>query len=271
MPKPIRPAPGPNVPTPVPNRNDRVNFASRGDATMTALPPAIDGVNTSIAYVADALDYVDEQIDVLETAVEQAGDARDEAVEASQAAVNAPGTSGTSSTSLVVGSGTKTFTTQQGKAWVVGQPVVISRTAAPSTVQMYGVISAYNSGTGSMSVVVPSDGVVGSGTYSDWTIALAGQRGPSEMTWTPVTGTTHTAAARQELALRNVGATTVSLNASPVDGERVTVLIENGRRDNVVNRNGKTIMGVADNMQLDDPDVPWPFVFSTPLDTWRLV
>ena len=88
-------------------------------------------------------------------------------------AVNAPGTSGTSVTSLTVSSGTQTFTTQTAKAWVVGQPVSIARTSAPGTTCMYGTITAYNSGTGSMSVLVGT-GFIGSGTFTDWTIGLSG-------------------------------------------------------------------------------------------------
>jgi hypothetical protein len=108
---------------------------------------------------------------------DQSGAYRDQAQAAAATAVNAPGTSGTSATSLAVTAGTKTLTTQPGKAWVVGQPVVISRTATPTAVQMYGVIASYDSGTGAMTVTVPADGLVGSGTYTDWTIALTGRRG----------------------------------------------------------------------------------------------
>jgi hypothetical protein len=84
-------------------------------------------------------------------------------------AVNAPGTSGTSTTSLTIGVGTQTFTTQTAKAWVVGQFVTIAG-AAPANA-MNGYISAYNSGTGSMSVVVST--ISGSGTFASWTIGLS--------------------------------------------------------------------------------------------------
>jgi len=84
-------------------------------------------------------------------------------------ALNAPGTSGTSTTSLTIGVGTQTFTTQTAKAWVVGQFVTIAG-AAPANA-MNGYISAYNSGTGSMSVVVST--ISGSGTFASWTIGLS--------------------------------------------------------------------------------------------------
>ena len=84
-------------------------------------------------------------------------------------AVNAPGTSGTSTTSLTIGVGTQTFTTQTAKAWVVGQFVTIAG-AAPANA-MNGYISAYDTGTGSMSVVVST--ISGSGTFASWTIGLS--------------------------------------------------------------------------------------------------
>ena len=108
------------------------------------------------------------------TSATNAGNSATAAAASALSAVNAPGTSGTSTSSFTVSTGTKTFTTQTGKAWQPGQPVVIARTSNPTGVQMYGVISAYNSGTGAMSVLVTPGFVQGSGTYNDWTIALTG-------------------------------------------------------------------------------------------------
>jgi len=86
-------------------------------------------------------------------------------------AVNAPGTSGTSTTSNAAGTGAKTWTTQTGKAWVVGQWVTVARTADPAGVWMLGQITAYNSGTGSLTVNVLYASA--STTHTDWTISLA--------------------------------------------------------------------------------------------------
>ena len=187
----------------------------------------------------------------------------------STSAVNAPGTSGTSSTSLAVTAGTKSLVMQAGKAWVAGQPVVISRTAAPTTVQMYGLIAAYDGATGAMSVTVLADGVKGSGTYADWVIALTGMKGSTGLAFIPVTGTSYAAQAGQELALRNAAKTLITFPAAPADGDRISVLVENGRWDNEVARNGQLIMGLAENLIMDDPDAPWPFVFSS-VSGWRL-
>ena len=119
------------------------------------------------------------------TATAQATIATTKAADAAASAVsavNAPGTSGTSTTSLTLGTGTQTFTTQTGKAWVVGQPVNISRTSAPTVSAMYGLITAYTSGTGAMSVSIASVAdVTGSGTFTDWTIALVGPKGTATL------------------------------------------------------------------------------------------
>ena len=184
--KPTPPAAVPAVPTPVPQRSDMANFAVRGDAVMTALPGVVDGMNAAVVYANEAADYNAEQVTLAEQqvtfAAAQAGNsAGSAALSAASAltALNAPGTSGTSGTSLAIGAGAQSFTTQTGKAWVVGQPVILARTSAPGTTRMSGTITAYTSGTGAMSVLV--DTVLGTGTYTDWTISLGTARAPDSL------------------------------------------------------------------------------------------
>lgn len=85
-------------------------------------------------------------------------------------ALNAPGTLSTSTTSLTIGTGSRTLTIQTGKALAKGQTVVIANTASPGN-QMLGYITDYNSTTGVLQVEVQS--VQGSGTASTWTVSLA--------------------------------------------------------------------------------------------------
>ncbi|BBL70322.1 phage tail protein [Methylogaea oryzae] len=103
----------------------------------------------------------------MQQTVAMAGSAASSAV----SAVNAPGSNGTSTNSLNVALGPQTFTTQTGKAWVVGQSVKVAATAAPGT-WMHGDITAYNGGTGSMTVNVTT--INGSGSAAAWTISLSG-------------------------------------------------------------------------------------------------
>lgn len=95
---------------------------------------------------------------------------------------------GTSATSLTVGLGSKSFTTQAGKAWVTGQRITLARTSDPSTV-MYAYVNTYDINTGAANVIV--DKFNGSGTYTDWTISIGGSNGASgTLTFVPVTNTT---------------------------------------------------------------------------------
>lgn len=93
------------------------------------------------------------------------------AVTAGNTAVNAPGSAGTSTTSLAIDVTNKVFTTQTGKNWQIGQPVMMASTASPTN-WMAGPIVAYNSGTGAMTVAVSR--VSGAGTFAAWTISLTG-------------------------------------------------------------------------------------------------
>ena len=86
----------------------------------------------------------------------------------------APGSSnvvGTSTTSLAIGTGNKTFTiAQTNRGWGVGARLRASSTATPS-VFMEGVVTAYSGSSLTLSV----DLVSGSGTVANWTINLTGQ------------------------------------------------------------------------------------------------
>lgn len=95
------------------------------------------------------------------------------AVSAASAA-SAPGTNASSTTSLAVGTGSKSLTIETGKLYSLGQTVIIANTATPTN-QMSGVITAFNSGTGALTVNVTAIG--GSGTFTAWTISLSGVQG----------------------------------------------------------------------------------------------
>lgn len=79
----------------------------------------------------------------------------------------------TSTTSLAIGTGSKSFTTQPDKSFAVGTFVMATSDADPTVDHMFGQVTAY-SGT---SLTVDVAAVGGAGTRSDWTIRLAGARG----------------------------------------------------------------------------------------------
>lgn len=76
---------------------------------------------------------------------------------------------GTSTTSLTIGTGTRTFTTQTGLSFVAGLTVRANR-AADYPTYMEGVVASYSGST----LVLTIATVVGSGTFTDWDLALSG-------------------------------------------------------------------------------------------------
>jgi hypothetical protein len=79
----------------------------------------------------------------------------------------------TSTTSLAIGTGSKTFTTQQNKDLGVGSWVLAVSDAAPATNFMVGQVTAY-SGTSLTVLMTYSQGT---GTHTDWTIRVASPPG----------------------------------------------------------------------------------------------
>lgn len=84
-------------------------------------------------------------------------------------AINAPGTSADSTTSLLIGTGSKSLTITTGKAFSLGQFVILASKANAAN-YMVGQITAFTSGTGALTVNATAVG--GSGTYADWTVSL---------------------------------------------------------------------------------------------------
>lgn len=151
------------LPTP-PSRTDPTNFATRADAFLGALPAFATEANLVAGEVNTAKTNA-------ETAATTATTQAAAAAASAAAAINAPGTSATSASSITNGTGSKSFTLDQtGKAFALGQFVIVARTAVPSTF-MQGQITAFNSGTGAITInALVSEGAVSS--FSGWTISL---------------------------------------------------------------------------------------------------
>lgn len=124
-----------------PNRADPTTFALRADALIAALPGFVDDAN----------------------ALEQS--------------LQLVATTGTSASSLTIGTGSRTLTTQGGKAWSVGSFVYIASAASVSNI-MAGQVTAYNTSTGALTVNVQS--TAGAGTFASWVIGLSAPRNGSE-------------------------------------------------------------------------------------------
>jgi hypothetical protein len=89
----------------------------------------------------------------------------------------APTITGTSTTSLTIGTGSQIFTTQSGIDWVAGEWLVAASNAAPSN-YMTGQITAYSGTSLTVNVVA----VGGSGAHADWNISISGAEGPTGAT-----------------------------------------------------------------------------------------
>lgn len=101
---------------------------------------------------------------------------------------------------------------------------------------------------------------------TNWTIAAAFYPAMVE-----VTGTSATASAWSHYVLTNAAATTLTLPAAPNVGDIVWVTVGNGRVDNVLDRNALKIMGLNENMTLNDPNDTVQLRYVSPALGWRIV
>lgn len=87
---------------------------------------------------------------------------------AAASAIAAAAVFGTSTTSIAIGTGAKTFVTQTGKGFVPGMPVTITGQVSAGNM-MYGVVTSYDTGTGALVMNITQTS--GSGTIAAWNIA----------------------------------------------------------------------------------------------------
>jgi hypothetical protein len=155
---------------PAPQTSDPANFDAEADLFVAAMDPLGTQIDAVAANVYANAVFAEGRATAADASATTATTQASLASASAASALGAPGTNATSVTSTATGTGSKTITIQTGKAYSVGQSVIIARTSDPSGVRMGGAITAYNSGTGSLSVQVSI--AVGSGTYTDWTISL---------------------------------------------------------------------------------------------------
>jgi hypothetical protein len=129
-------------------------------AKIRSLFPALVQVQTPLTLVKQGLSYTF-GIDPSKGALGPAG----------------PGYGGTSTSSLAIGTGSKTFSTQSGYAYAPGNYIRAS-SAADGTNYMEGTITSYaDNGGGAGTIVLNVTKTGGSGTKSDWVFSIAGTPG----------------------------------------------------------------------------------------------
>jgi hypothetical protein len=89
-----------------------------------------------------------------------------------------PGYVATSATSIAIGTGTISVTTQAGLAYVPGQRVRMISAANVANYQE-GIVSSYSAST--MGIIVSRIGPTATGTHSDWSIVVAGDPGAGDL------------------------------------------------------------------------------------------
>lgn len=119
---------------------------------------------------------------------------------------------GTSTSSVAIGTGAKSFTTQTGLGFVVGMTL---RLAFDSTNYMTGDVTSYNTGTGALVMNITS--VVGSGTRATWTISLAAT-GANTATGVSFTPAGNIAATNVQSAIQELDTEKLSSAAGAVTG-----------------------------------------------------
>lgn len=180
-----------------PSIDDPATFETRADALLTsALPTFVTQMNTVITQANTLETNVNSKEGTASTAATtattQAGIATTQAgiatTQASNAAASAAAAdasaaaaaalagafTGTSTSSVAIGTGNKTFTTQSGEQYTAGV-YLIAVSQANAANFMFGQVASY-SGT---SLVLNVQATSGSGTYADWNLSLAGVRGPA--------------------------------------------------------------------------------------------
>ena len=278
-----------------PSRADPANFADKADAWVAALPNWTEAVNNTAGQVqinannaasasstaVAAIGSASIQAGIAQAAATEAESWADAASASAASAVNAPGTSASSSTSLTIGTGSKSLTIETGKQFTIGQTVVIAYTSNPAN-YMVGQITAFTSGSGSMTVNVTSIG--GSGTFAAWSVAitaiapvlsvngsagaitgLATVTGAETLTNKTMTSPViNQPNIRENLAYINTSTTAVAgrgylldanivltLPSSPTAGDRVFAQTYGSYLTASIGRGGQNIMGLAQDMTLD--------------------
>lgn len=184
------------------------NAASSASAASTSATAASGSATAASGSASTASSAATSASTSAGTATTQATNAANSATaaatSATESAASAANLRGTSTTNVAIGTGSKSFTTQSGKAFAVGADLLITSDASPTTNLMRGQVTAYSGTSLTMNIV----SVAGSGSYSDWTIRVSGASGSNGVNgWTPVLATVADSARRVQQVIDWTGGT----------------------------------------------------------------
>lgn len=160
--------------------------AASASAAASSASSASTSASTATTQASNASTSASNAATSASNAATSATNASNSATAAATSATNAENSAlsvgarllSTSTTSMAVSSGSKTITVQANEGWAVGMFITVYRTSDIATF-VTGQITAYNVATGQLDFSVNSDGVSGSGTFTDWTVVIGGRRGLS--------------------------------------------------------------------------------------------
>lgn len=160
------------LPTAPSRSSDPSTFADDADTWVAALSTFTTEAN-ALQTDVNAKQALANASAVAAAASENAAElAEANAVAAASSAINSPATYATSTSSITPAIGANAFTlAQTGKAFVVGQFVTVADSSSPSTKFFNGPITAFNSGTGA--ITVDARVVVGTSSGSSWVITAS--------------------------------------------------------------------------------------------------
>lgn len=139
----------------------------QADIAATQAELATTNGAAQVALAANQVTLAADQVTLAAGQVDLAEAQANNAASSAQMALLAPGTSATSTTSMEVGTGLKTFTIETGKLFVTG--MTLKAYSAGNWIN--GTVISYDSETGAL--VLNGGTVFGSGTHSDWTISVS--------------------------------------------------------------------------------------------------
>lgn len=197
------------LPTPPSRTDDSATFVARADAFLGALP------------------NFQEELDAFGAAIPEE--------------IAPENFNSTSTSSVVLGTGSKSFTVQANRLYFAGQHIVAVSVVAP-TEYMVGRVTSYNAGTGAL--VMESLYVSGSGTRASWNIgptpAPAATFNPRAVTDPATSGTiTPTADAADLYIITGLTgtATIAAPSGTPVEGQKLMLRIKDNGSSRSLNWN----------------------------------
>jgi len=156
-----------------PNRGqEQAVFSPKMDSFLASFNPFKVAQNTLAGWIETIANLVEGWANSADADATTATAQAAIATAAASSAINSPATNATSTSTITPVIGANSFTlAQTGKAFVVGQFVTVADATTPTTKFFNGAITAFNSGTGAITVTAIV--VVGTSSGSNWVITAA--------------------------------------------------------------------------------------------------